>query len=319
MLNVKKHKLHNDPRATRPARRIVTIQFLGFLLAIAACWLTELVDPPFTLTQVIIETLIILIVGILTLRDTIAASNELRRINNELIRSNQDLERFAYVVAHDLQGPLTTVSGFMALLQRRYKDKIEGKGGEYIKCAIDGADRMRHLIDDLLDYSLTGGDKKMDSVDVTGVVNTVLLNIQNSIQEAGAVVTFDTLPTVTANARELTQAFQNLIVNAIKFRREDVPPIIQVGSQEEDDRWVFSVRDNGIGIPAEEFDRIFEVFQRLHSSQQYTGTGIGLAVVKKIVEAHGGDIWVESEIGKGSTFNFSIPVKRKNTTESEPN
>jgi PAS domain S-box-containing protein len=237
------------------------------------------------------------------------ADEALRRTAEDLARSNKDLEQFAYVASHDLKEPLRMVTGFMGLLKDRCQGKLDAKSDEYIAFASDAASRMRGLIDDLLAYSRAGRGEMTERTEVGAVVDGVLKTLSISIQESGAAVTCDSLPAITSNAVELTQVFQNLIGNAVKFKGERKPEI-HVGARRQPGRWLFTVRDNGIGIDPQFAERIFMIFQRLHTREQYPGTGIGLAVCKKIVERHGGRIWVESEPGKGSTFCFTIPDPR---------
>jgi light-regulated signal transduction histidine kinase (bacteriophytochrome) len=236
------------------------------------------------------------------------AEESLRRTAEDLARSNKDLEQFAYVASHDLKEPLRMVTGFMSLLKNRCQGKLDAKSDEYIAFASDGAARMQRLIDDLLVYSRAGRGEITERTDIGGVLERVLASLTVSIQESAAAVTHDPLPTIACNPLELTQVFQNLIGNAIKFREERQPEI-HVAAQRQAGDWLFTVRDNGIGIDPQFADRIFMIFQRLHTREQYPGTGIGLAICKKIVERHGGRIWMESEPGKGSTFCFTIPDK----------
>jgi signal transduction histidine kinase len=228
---------------------------------------------------------------------------------HDLARSNADLEQFAYVASHDLQEPLRMVASYVQLLERRYKDKLDDNARDFIGFAVEGVTRMRRLIEDLLAYSRVGTRGRAPlPVDVAAVVAAAEKNLERAIADSGAVITRDALPPeVPADEGQLVQVFQNLIGNAIKFRRED-PPRIHVGARREGDDWILSVRDNGIGIESEYFDRIFVIFQRLNPREIYPGTGIGLAITKKIVERHGGRIWVESTPGAGSTISFSIPA-----------
>jgi signal transduction histidine kinase len=226
----------------------------------------------------------------------------------ELKRSNEDLEQFAYVASHDLQEPLRMVASFTQLLARRYEDKLDKDAKEFIHFAVDGATRMQTLINDLLAYSRVGTrGKPFEPIDLNHLLSRVLVNLKVAIDESHAVVTHDPLPIVTGDATQLTQLLQNLIGNAIKFRA-DKSPQIHFGVSRRGGDWHFSIRDNGIGIEQKYFDRIFVIFQRLHSRQDYPGTGIGLALCKKIVERHGGRIWVESTEGKGTTFYFQLPA-----------
>ena len=195
-------------------------------------------------------------------------------------------------------------------MKDRCQGKLDAKADEYIAFASDAASRMQGLIDDLLAYSRAGRGEMTERTDVGAVLDRVLKTLTVSIQESGAVITHDPLPTITSNPVELTQVFQNLIGNALKFKGERKPEI-HVGAQRQADGWLFTVRDNGIGIDPQFAERIFMIFQRLHTREQYPGTGIGLAICKKVVERHGGRIWVESQPGKGSTFCFTIPDQGK--------
>jgi len=225
----------------------------------------------------------------------------------DLERSNKELEQFAYVASHDMQEPLRMVSSYTQLLAQRYENQLDDKAKKYIDYAVDGAVRMQRLINDLLTYSRVGTrGKPLEPTDSHSVLGEVLRNLQAAIDENRAIVTNDDLPIVRVDASQLTQVFQNLIANAIKFRGES-PPRIHASAQDRGREWVFSISDNGIGIDPQYKDRIFVIFQRLHTKQEYPGTGIGLALCKRVVERHGGKIWFESEPGKGSTFYFAIP------------
>jgi PAS domain S-box-containing protein len=229
----------------------------------------------------------------------------------ELERSNQELEQFAYIASHDLQEPLRMIASYTQLLERRYKDKLEPDALQFISYAVDGASRMQTLINDLLAYSRVGTRAKaFVSIDCGEVVKKALKNLEIAIEESSAKISVGELPQVLGDATQLTQLFQNLVGNAIKFRG-DKPPVIQISATPETEGaapvWHLSVHDEGIGIEPQYFERIFVIFQRLHTREEYPGTGIGLAVCKKIVERHGGRIWVESESGKGSTFHFTFP------------
>jgi PAS domain S-box-containing protein len=225
----------------------------------------------------------------------------------QLARSNAELERFAYIASHDLKEPLHTITAFAQLLAKRYQGQLDPNGGEYIGYIVDGAKRMYQLIDDLLAYSrLTSCGKEVKPTASEGALESALGDLQAAVKETGAVITHDFLPTVMADNSELTRLFQNLISNALKFRCEK-PPQVHVSAELKGTEWIFSVRDNGIGIDPQFAERIFIIFQRLHGQGLYPGTGIGLAVCKKIVEHHEGRIWVESQPGKGATFYFTLP------------
>ncbi len=232
---------------------------------------------------------------------------------DELARSNRELEQFAYVASHDLQEPLRMVSSYTQLLARRYKGKLDQDADEFIAFAVDGANRMQRLINDLLTFSrVSTRGQPFVATDFNAVLRDVLDNLQIAIQESGATVTHDELPTLLADATQIGQLLQNLIGNAIKFHGA-APPLIHIGAQARDGEWLLSVSDNGIGIAPEFFERIFIIFQRLNAREAYPGTGIGLAVCKRIVERHSGRIWLESEPGKGSVFWVALPKEEGKT------
>jgi PAS domain S-box-containing protein len=236
----------------------------------------------------------------------------------ELARSNEELEQFAYVASHDLQEPLRMISSYTQLLARRYKDRLDSDAHDFIRYAVSGASRMQQLINDLLAYSRVGTrGKERQLVDCSELLGEAIANLQAAIQSSGALVTNDELPQVWVDKTQLVQVFQNLICNGLKFRGQEPPRVHISASPGANDEWTFSVRDNGIGIDPRFHQRIFVIFQRLHGIEQYSGTGIGLAICKKVVERHGGRIWVESEPGTGTTFYFTLKSK-SNQTIKEP-
>jgi len=236
-------------------------------------------------------------------------NTDLNKRASELSASNAELERFAYIASHDLQEPLRMVSSFLQLLQKRYKGQLDQKADQYIHYAVDGAERMKALIMDLLEYSRVGTAKdSFGEVDTAVVMQEVGDIFREKIIAARAHVEIDALPRVWGDKVQLMQLFQNLLSNALKYHSDNAPSI-RVRAREEQKHWLFSVEDNGIGIDPQFFDKIFIIFQRLHNKSDYSGTGIGLAICKKIVERHGGRIWVESRPGEGSTFYFTISKK----------
>ena len=238
------------------------------------------------------------------------AEARLREAHEELKRSNAELEQFAYVASHDLQEPLRMVASYAQLLGRRYEAKLDGDAREFMAYIVDGASRMKQLIEDLLAYSRVGTKgAEFKRVNAEDALKRALFNLRVAIQEAGAVVTNDPLPTLSGDEVQLGQLLQNLMSNALKFRSDSVPRI-HIGVTESAKEYTFEVRDNGIGIEPQYYERIFMVFQRLHNKGEYPGTGIGLAICKKVVERHGGRIWVESRPGAGSSFYFTLPKER---------
>lgn len=243
--------------------------------------------------------------------------SEQKKTEEELIKalldveqSNSELEQFAYIASHDLQEPLRMIGSYSQLLTRRYKGQLDAKADQYISYITEGVERMQTLIMDLLQYSRTATNKEdLKPVDLNTVMEEVLTDLKVAVEGSHAQIKAGSLPTLKASHTQLRQLFQNLIGNAIKFRGNEAP-VIEVRANEEVEQWLFSIKDNGIGIDPEFSERIFMIFQRLNDRDQYPGTGIGLAVCKKIVERHGGKIWIESEAGKGSDFLFTIPKKR---------
>ncbi len=228
----------------------------------------------------------------------------------ELTRSNEALEQFAYVISHDLQEPLRMIVSYLQLIENRYKDKLDADGIEFIDYAVGGAKRVREMIIDLLHFSRAGKQSlSEEKINCNDLVVGVLANLNVSIQESGASLDTGELPTIMADRGGVTMLFQNLISNAIKFRSEDLPKIV-IKAVEGVDMWEFSVSDNGIGIREEHHDRIFDVFQKLHTRNEYPGTGIGLSICKRVIEGLGGSIRVESKLNEGSTFFFKIPKER---------
>jgi light-regulated signal transduction histidine kinase (bacteriophytochrome) len=237
------------------------------------------------------------------------ANQTLQTANQALRRANDDLEQFAYSASHDLREPLRTVAVYTQLLKRHFGDKLDSKAEAFIGYTVSGARRMEYLMKDLLTYvqAARGADEDPAPVDANQVLHTTLANLQTAIQESGASILSDDLPLVPVHSVHLEQLFQNLIGNAIKYR-SDASPQIQVAVRRSPQEWTFHVKDNGIGIDPQYAKQVFGIFKRLHSSESYSGTGIGLAICQKIVERYGGRIWVESELGKGATFCFTLPV-----------
>lgn len=236
------------------------------------------------------------------------SEEKLKETVEELKHTSDELQQFAYITSHDLQEPLRTIASFTQLLKMRYKNRLDPDADEFIDFTVDAARHMKKMIQGLLDYSRISAQRcELKHVNSEKILKTVLSNLQLTIEKNKAQVTHDKLPVVTADKTQLIQLFQNLIGNAIKFKKEDVPPKIHISCKKDDEgKYIFSVSDNGIGIEPQYSDRIFEVFKRLHTIDEYRGAGIGLAISKRIVECHGGRIWVESELGRGSTFYFTI-------------
>jgi PAS domain S-box-containing protein len=241
------------------------------------------------------------------------SDEHLEKTVGELKRSNDELQQFAYVSSHDLQEPLRMVSSYTQLLAKRYKGRLDSNADEFIAFAVDGCNRMQGLIQDLLAYSRAGTNgKALHEVSSEDALKMALTNLRVTVEQSGAAVTHDSLPAIRADETQLTQVFQNLVGNAIKYRGVESPQVHVSAAKNGGDEWIFSVRDNGLGIDPQYFDRIFILFQRLHGREEFEGTGIGLAICKKILERLGGRIWVESQPKKGSTFCFALPeMERK--------
>jgi PAS domain S-box-containing protein len=238
--------------------------------------------------------------------DFIIDITEKKHAEEELKRSNTDLQQFAYIASHDLQEPLRMVISYLTLLEKRHKDQLDPEAEEFVQTAIEGGKRMKLLIDDLLQYSRVDTvGKVFESVEMNDLVERTLLMLKGPIEESKAIITVDPLPTVFADGSQITRVMQNLIVNAIKFH-SPARPEVHISASTGPGEWIFSVKDNGIGMDVKYADKIFQMFQRLHIKDEYPGSGVGLAIAKKIVERHGGRIWVESEEGKGATFFFTI-------------
>ena len=247
--------------------------------------------------------------------DRIVAQMELNELNihlekiaHDLKASNSELEQFAYIASHDLQEPLRMVTSFLAQIEKKYNDVLDEKGKQYIHFAVDGAKRMRQIILDLLSFSRVGSfEGEPELIDLNEIMEEIVYLFQQEIEETSATIRYNGLPVIHSFRSPLRQLIQNLIGNAIKYQRQGIKPIIVVQAEEMSDHWKFMIKDNGIGIEPEYYDRIFKIFQRLHNKEEYSGTGIGLAIAKKIVTALGGEIWIEQNRGSGSIFNFTIP------------
>ena len=245
------------------------------------------------------------------------SEKELASKVTELARSNAELEQFAYVASHDLQEPLRMIANYTQLLAERYRGKLDEQADKYIGYAVDGAVRMQALIQDLLKFSRAGkAEIEPRTVECRAVVEQAVKNLQAAVEESGAVVNWNGLPAVLADPSQLTQVFQNLIANAIKFHGAE-KPVIQIDAEKKDHEWVFTVSDNGIGIPVESWQDIFVIFRRLHTRTEYAGNGIGLAICKKIIERHGGNIWIEPQIKPGCRFRFTLPAEPSSKAAQE--
>jgi len=221
--------------------------------------------------------------------------------------TNQELKQFAYVASHDLQSPLKTIEGYLGLLQSRYAENLDERGQKIVHTAANSANRMRTLINDLLEFSQSGLNQKFSETDMNEIMQETLEELRQEIEDSCAEISIKRMPVILASRTEIKRVMQNILGNSIKYRNEGEIPKIEILAREHTDEWLFSIRDNGIGIEEEYFDKIFLVFQRLHGRDKYPGTGIGLAACRKIVEMHGGKIWLESTLGQGSIFYFTIP------------
>ena len=241
---------------------------------------------------------------------------ELLTANKELAFSNAELEQFIFVASHDLQEPLRMITGFMAQLEKKYGDIVDEKGRQYINFAMDGAKRMRQIILDLLSFSVAGSvEDDIEDVDSEKLINEIITHNWRQAEELKASFNLENLPVMQTYKKPLRQIFQNLVGNSLKYHKQDEPPVISITCKQTKTHFQFAVEDNGIGIAPEYFDKIFIIFQRLHNKDEYSGTGMGLALTKKIVENLGGKIWVESIEGKGSTFYFTILKKQENVSK----
>lgn len=249
------------------------------------------------------------IASIIDISERLAVAKKLHTQAKDLARSNKELEQFAYIASHDLQEPIRMVGSFAALLNDKYKNQFDETGEKWLRFIVEGAARMRSLVQDLLKYSRAGSvEIKLSPVDPNKICKDVLTDLRQAIEESKATVAFDPLPKVLADESQIRLVFQNLIANAIKFRKDGEAPRIHVGTYSDNGKAQFIVQDSGIGIDPKYFEKLFIIFQRLHPQSVYPGTGIGLAICKKIIDRHGGDIWVESSIGQGSKFYFSLKL-----------
>ncbi len=305
--------------------------FLLFGAFILFCGLTHVVDalmfwwPAYRLNALIrfltglisVATVIALIryfneaIGLKTSREYDRELSFRQQAVQELTRSNEELQQFAYVASHDLQSPLKTITNYLSLLEGRYGDQLDDNAKKLIGTSTAAAGRMRTLINDLLDFSRIGTNVEFKTIDLNELVAEILDEQQSDIQATNATVDAEPLPAVTAHRTDLKQVFQNLITNGLKYRRAGVPPQLTIRAVDEGNHYRFSVADNGIGVEPHHYDRVFQIFQRLHGRNEYPGTGIGLATCKKVIDIYGGQIWLNSTVGVGSTFYFTIPKKIK--------
>ena len=234
---------------------------------------------------------------------------KVKQRTDELAKSNAELEHFAYITSHDLREPLRMITSFLQLLDRRYTDQLDEDANDFIGYAVDGAKRLDAMINDILVYSrVSNKERNLTSVNFNKVIEQVYVNLITAIEENNAEITYDSLPSLITDEQLMVQLFQNLIGNAIKYRSQKTPKI-HISANKEGNKYIFTIQDNGIGISPEHMERIFTIFKRLHTHEEYEGTGIGLAIAQKIVNQQGGEIWVKSELGKGSIFYFTIPIK----------
>ncbi len=247
----------------------------------------------------------------LDITDRMEAQQALVAKTEQLEQSNHELEQFTYATSHDLQEPLRMINSYLQLIRKRYGEEFDEDGNTFLDFASEGADRMQALINDLLTLSrLSDDSRRYKKIAMREVVDRSLNNLKLLVEETGTTLTIGRLPTMCVDPVQITQLFQNLINNAIKYRRAGVKPVVDISARKDGGSYIFTVKDNGIGIEPKHFDRVFTIFQRLHTRSEYPGTGIGLTICAKIIKRHNGSIWVESEPGKGSSFMFSMPVER---------
>jgi PAS domain S-box-containing protein len=309
MLIPEQHRADHEARVREFGESSIVARRMGERGQISGCrWSGEVFPADASISKLEVGGKRLYTAVLRDVTERVRAEDALARQAQELARSNADLEQFAYVASHDLQEPLRMVASYTQLLARRYRDKLDEDAHEFIGYAVDGVTRMQALIGDLLAYSRVGkGGGAVERADLEAVFQRTLDVLRTAIEESGATVTSSPLPTVEADPAQMGQVLQNLVGNGLKFRGAE-PPRVHVSAERTGDEWMISVRDNGIGIAPEYAQRIFVIFQRLHTRTEYAGTGIGLAICKKIVERHGGRIWVESTEGQGSTFFFTLPA-----------
>ncbi|WP_414468681.1 sensor histidine kinase [Methanobacterium sp. ACI-7] len=274
----------------------------------------ELYDSNFGIAITIFSTtLLLFIIALIGLNSN--DNTDLKRLKAEqrLRRSNDELRQFAYITSHDLQEPLRTIASYAGLLKRRYEGQLDSDADEFIGYMVSGASRMKSMIQGLIEYSRVGtGKEKFIEFSTKNALKNAISSLKSSIDESNAEITYEELPYITGNESQISIVFHNLIENALKFQKEGVPPKIKISFKKRGNEYVFSISDNGIGLEEQYSDKIFEVFKRLHTIDKYQGAGIGLAIIKRIIEQHGGYVWVKSELWKGSTFYFTIPIQNIN-------